>query len=529
MSCSLRILPYSILLFALLQGPIPDLQAQGFLEGVVVDADGEPLEGVLADAWTWYRKKGNQVRSDEQGRFLITNIEPGKPIQVQFTKQGYGPRLFADRMSSESQAADETGDPWQVVMRNDTYLEGTVVDGSGNPAPGAKVRARRGPIRNPEVVIDEVWTTTTTEDDGSYRLYLEPDTYDLLIRDPRAGVLRFDDLEVEEGDQRTLTLRATEGIEFRAQVVDSETGEPVEGIKLFNWQQKGVQGISDERGKIVIKGMTHGEFEFNIGFKNWRPSAIAGNYARWWSAQASNGAGQQGFRPKQFQRNIDSLEFNIYRGMPEVLIEVEPCVTITGVVVTPSGIPIPRATVSAARTGTGNSLTGDTRYSRQANKKGNFKIKLPASGDVQYNLVAHDGKFREWRGWANGVSQPLSTKPGQVIGDMRLTLTKPAVAKGRVVDSDGQPVAGKRVRAVPTDGLSDRYFVPEVETDAEGHFTLEHIRPGKNQVQVEPFWLRAEDAPDPSSVTIDASAEVPVDGIELRIVQPQPITIGLPR
>ena len=43
---------------------------------------------------------------------------------------------------------------------------------------------------------------------------------------------------------------------------------------------------------------------------------------------------------------------------------------------------------------------------------------LPASGDRDYNLVAHDGKYGQWRTWANGVLPPFRTTPGQVIDDV---------------------------------------------------------------------------------------------------------------
>src|SRR5205814_7900786 len=58
----------------------------GELAGTVVDDDGKPIEGVLADAWTWY--KGNEATTDKAGHFHIKNIETqfNNKAEVRFTK-----------------------------------------------------------------------------------------------------------------------------------------------------------------------------------------------------------------------------------------------------------------------------------------------------------------------------------------------------------------------------------------------------------------------------------------------------------
>jgi hypothetical protein len=80
---------------------------------------------------------------------------------------------------------------------------------------------------------------------------------------------------------------------------------------------------------------------------------------------------------------------------------------------------------------------------------------LPASGEREYNLVAHDGKYGEWRRWANGVHHPFRTKPGQQLA-LVLMLTRPARVRGRVIDKNGKPVAGRDVRASAADKLGNR-------------------------------------------------------------------------
>ena len=119
-------------------------------------------------------------------------------------------------------------------------------------------------------------------------------------------------------------------------------------------------------------------------------------------------------------------------------IVVEKDVVITGRVLSPDGQPVAGATAARALTGTANSLTGDTRFSVPTKEDGTFEMHLPASHKTQYNLVAHDGEYNQWRNWANGVLPPIQTVPGQKIENVEIRLTRGGSVKGRVLDSAGR-------------------------------------------------------------------------------------------
>ena len=140
---------------------------------------------------------------------------------------------------------------------------------------------------------------------------------------------------------------------------------------------------------------------------------------------------------------------------------------------------------------------------------------LPASGAAEYNLVAHDGKYGQWRTWANGVLPPVKTTPGQAIENVTLTLTRPAVVRGKVVDAEGRPVAGREVRAHAADRLENRYYDPTTRTKADGTFELRFVRPGEQWVQVAPFWLSGADAPPGTSRTLTLRAGQVVENVGL--------------
>lgn len=480
------------------------------LAGVVIDEQGRPLEGVAVDAWTWH--PGNETTTDAEGRFRLKGFEPSEAVEVEFTKDGYSPSLYVSQKAGT--------DDWTVTLTQGTWLEGTVLDPAGSPVPGALVRAARGPFRNPQVVIGEVWTDVKAGADGRYKLLLEAGTYDVQVRQPDTGVVRHSQIELAMKEKKRLDLRLEKGVTFRAHVLDSVTGDPVEGIVLWNWRQPGIEGVSDENGVLEIPGMTEGEFEFSVTAEgvDRRKSSVAGNYARWWSPSAVH-EHQRGneLDRNEFPRSFDDLTFHLAGETYEVKVFVEPAVSITGRVVDPDGKPVSGATVAPAKTGSGNSITGDTRYSYETDAEGRFTMALPASNDAEYNLIAHDGKYREWRTWANGAGEPFRTKPGDKVAGVELRLTQPAAIRGRVTDSLDRPRRNVEVRAAAADKRDNRYYVPMTTTDDEGRYELRFVASGRHFVQVEPFWLDAEQAPKGTTQTITVEAGQSLESIDFTV------------
>ena len=176
-------------------------------------------------------------------------------------------------------------------------------------------------------------------------------------------------------------------------------------------------------------------------------------------------------------------------GMKPVTIKMEKAVIIRGRVLDPDGKPVENATVDPAHTETGNSLTGATRFSGKSDAQGRYELRIPASNSKsRYNLTAHDGKYREWRNWANGVLPPMQTKPGDVLENQDIHLTRPGIIRGVLVDDEGKPVADQRVRVEPVERWENRYYNPETVTDAQGRFELKFVRSTKQHVIAVRWW-----------------------------------------
>ena len=470
--------------------------------GRVVDAKGKPLSGVVVEMYHWVPNHP-VTKTDESGVFRFKKLDHDASTRhIRFRPENHAWQEF---MEAKPGVAG-----WTVELKDDTRFKGRVLDRDGKPVPDAKVVADGGMRRARGYMQGETITEVKTGPDGAYLLFVAPGKFDIRVRVAGSGVASVQE-SIEEGQAKGLDLKLAPGVKFLAQCLDHNTGQPVVGVKLTHWMKPGIEGSSDEKGLILIKDVPPGKYP--------RFQVEAKGYARWWSSECATEWSRLQ-KDKGFQRNFDGLDFDITPEFGPVMIEMEQAVTIRGRVFDPDGKPVAGATVAPAKTGSGNSLTGDTRFSVATDKDGRYECELPASGLEEYNLIAHDGKYGEWRTWANGASATMMTRPGQMKKDFDLKLNRPATVTGRVVDAKGKPVAGREVQSAPTALDENRYYVPTTKTDKDGKYTLKFVRPGENFVQVAPFWLLAKDAPLGTAKVVTAKAGEVSEGVDL-IARPE--------
>ncbi len=476
----------------------PRAVAPDELAGVVVDIDGKPIEGALVDAWTWV--PGHEAKTDAHGFFSIGKLDKGDKVEVVVRKPGYTPQLFL------SQPAGAPG--WVIVLGNKTFFEGRVTGPDDKPVAGALIRANSGPKRADGGIITDIWTEARTGGDGRYRMYAQSDTYDIQVRVEGVGVTRMPNTSIGPDEAKRLDIRLVPGVTFWAKVVDSLTGDRIPNVRLWHWQHPGVEGRPNKDGYVAVRDMFPGRFSFQVD---------APGYARWWSDQSASEGGRRLVTESGWQSNFGEIDFDLESGMRPVTISLEPAATVTGRVLDPDGKPVAGATVAPARTGTFNSLTGDTRFSFESSRDGTFTMLLPASGGRDYNLIAHDGKYGQWRKWANGVLPPMRTKPGETLRDVELRLTRPATVRGRVADAAGRPVAGREVRASAADRLENRYYDPTTITGNDGSYELKFVRAGEQFIQVAPIMFNAERGPQGTNRLLTLTEGESKDGVDFRL------------
>lgn len=475
------------------------------LAGVILDGDGRPIAGALVDFFPAFT--GHETKTDEQGMFRFHFKDSGRneTVEVRFSKEGFSP------IYRRKQPLGVEG--FRVVLDSKTYLEGQVVDEKGSPVPKARVFANHqyhlGSGFNRE-------TATVTDENGRYRLYLFPETYTVAVVSDNQSVERITDVEVLKNEGQTLDLELHSGIHFKAKVLDAATEEPVAGVVLYHRTEAWMNGRSNADGDLEIAHCLPGDEDLQIGFGDARLTHGFIVYdtkplGAWWSPEAR----------KEWHRRKTTevaLMFEMSIDMAPVTLYVEAGVSISGKVIDPDGNPVAKATVADARTGTGNSLSGDTRYSVETKDDGTYQISLPPSGNEEYNLIAHDGSYLKWRKFAAGVTEPMRTKPGQQIKNQDIQLHRGATVRGRVIAEEGQKLGRLEVRAHAYDKRGNRYYDPAAKTDDNGQFEIRFVRPGKHYIQVEPLWLNPEEGPAASYQFIEVKEGETKDGIELEYV-----------
>jgi hypothetical protein len=120
-------------------------------------------------------------------------------------------------------------------------------------------------------------------------------------------------------------------------------------------------------------------------------------------------------------------------------------------------------------------LTSDRFSLVVESRDARFDAQIPPGGDT-VQVRAPDGFY------ASGWSRFLLLKDGRGCVDVTGWLQPDGHVMGRVVDTDGDAVAGVAMNLVPATANED--FVPEIRarTGDDGRFDFEHVKPGKYRV-----------------------------------------------
>jgi hypothetical protein len=450
--------------------------------GTVVDEAGKPIQGVVADMWTWYA--GNESTTDKNGHFHIKGNGSGdRRVEVRFTKAGLSPVYIR---SQDAGVSDLT-----IMMNAKTYLEGKVLAADGSPIPNVLVRADSGPKEADGLRITTVWTETKADKDGNYRLYLAPDSYKLQARVPDKGVF-YQSIDVPENQATKQDIKLEEGITFTVKCIDGDTQQPVPNVKINAARQKGMTATSDKDGVAVIHHMPPDKFEFRIDSKD---------HVKWWWPDSPDES--QRTREKNWRWTSDGPEITLAPDMEPITILLEKGTTYSGRVLDPDGKPRSGAIVVTALVGYGDAIDQTQHFTSRTKADGAFSLTLPSIGDHQFVLIAHDGGYDEWRKWANGFTEPMSITPGQDVKDLTIKLNVPSTIKGKFVDSSGNPKANTSVRVMTTGDVDSRFVAPSATSDKDGNFTIKFVSPGEMEVQVEPFYMRSPAYEDQNPSQID--------------------------
>ena len=236
--------------------------------GVIVDENGKPLAGAKVDLFPAFT--GHETTTDEQGmfRYKLEMANRGQSTEVRFSKDGYSP-IYRRKQKLEVPKLC-------VVLNSKTYLDGQIVDEKNNAVPNAKVIAAHPYHWSGEFISFNRETVTLTDENGRYRLYLNPEVYTIAAISERHGVERVQNIELHKNEGQTLDLQLHAGVHFLASVLDEESGEPVAGLTLYHRTNAVLRGVSNADGLIEISNALPGVEELQVG--NGTPAMVRGYF-----------------------------------------------------------------------------------------------------------------------------------------------------------------------------------------------------------------------------------------------------------
>lgn len=413
------------------------------VRGTVVDAEGL----ALADAFTTARieidgqrgaSAGRSV-TGEDGRYELTALPPGAKISVQVNLKGYGPAMCEAGPISLQGSPKEL--PPLTVRAAALQIAGVVVDSRGDALEGVRLRASGSGQPNRTALSDAQGRFTFDK--------LCPGTVSIHAW-TQGGIHRSQNVTAAAGDAGVeVVFPALPKI---AGVATDEAGNPVVGAQaqVLPFGER-LGGATDAEGRFTVSWNSQHTME-------GRPLALVVRHAE------RRLAGSITIQPSQKTAEVTLL----------------PTMDVRGRTVDHEGDPIGGVRVSVMFKGEWwSSSVSDLAATTAAD--GTFVLKaVPVNAKVSFKT------YREGYGEVSVDREPGEAPEGDVaLPDFTLSKADVEVT-GVVVDAQGEPVLGARIQ---TSGSGQSH--QNVQTDANGAFTLKGLCAGQARVQV---YFQAEGA-----------------------------------
>jgi len=185
----------------------------------------------------------------------------------------------------------------------------------------------------------------------------------------------------------------------------------------------------------------------------------------------------------------------------EHVVVLERLARLEGVVLDPDGAPCATAFVDLLP-GAGEPALGmlfdAESETRETDAAGRFAFDAVAPGALMLGARSRGGDGEVL--WAPSERITLDVAPGAVQRDLRLQLQRGGTIEGVVLDDEGGPIEGASLYSMQLDTLTNGHAT----SDAEGRFRIEHLAPGRYQIQAMAD-LGAE--PDPAAAAREMMVE----------------------
>jgi beta-lactamase regulating signal transducer with metallopeptidase domain/thiol-disulfide isomerase/thioredoxin len=232
-----------------------ELSPAGELSGQIVDENGQGVPDVWIQAWKWQPEPSfpldRQTRTDEEGRFRLTQLPRQGWFQLNYEKRG-----FLQMIRDESQASNE---PCTLKIARPTTIRGQVLDDeTGEPIKSFTIIKGTRWSRGDDMVFDHGYASrreAVRSNDGRFAVALDhtvamPPFPEVALRVMAGGYLPEQTELVSAGNQPTaVTLRLKRAEPITGLVIDA-SGRPAPHAQVA-W-------VGPRRTAIIENGRLNG-------------------------------------------------------------------------------------------------------------------------------------------------------------------------------------------------------------------------------------------------------------------------------
>ncbi len=446
------------------------LVPEATVHGVVVDPQGQPVPGAEVLLRALFGLPATQPDGQDEhillgwdgpirdttgadGKFVIGHVPEGAKAELQVKAAALAIWRYWF-VPGGRPAIGGAPEDYTISLRPSGAIEGTVTR-DGKPLAGIEVFTQG-------LGSTEGWDEATTDTDGRYRMdRLAPGTYNVLIRDTaRLVAPGHETVIVEVGKTRKgIDFAMTSGGVIQGRVVDAETGDGVPMARV------GCYGPARPRsGGACVSTATDEEGRYSLR------AAPGVNHVYY------QGGKQEYARPADTRFEVEVLEGQTVEAPSIALPHVRP---IKVHVIDAEGEPAAGATVWP--------LSG---FSRPATTDADGRCLL--YGDEPNDVLALAA-----RGQAEATSGVAMVSVTQQPDPVVITLAENATVTLRLVDTEGEPLAGIETVAridveitTPWPGGPSSETLGRAGSDAEGVIRFDALPPGSSPA----FYVRPRTA-----------------------------------
>lgn len=436
------------------------------IQSRVVDASGAPIAGAAVELSV--SRLSPEIDSDRgsapipqrttsaaDGSFEFQGAQPGGSFQLTLRHEGFA--ACADFGLRPRQPGLYVVPPY--VLNAGEHVSGCVRDEAGQPIANAVVRLHdRAGTWEFERAEDRLHRTT--DHAGRYAFgHVSPGGYTLTIHAAGFGRCAPEQIEIEAGIASTGREHVLAAAEPLAGRVFDDSGRPVAGARVWarDRQRRSSNNtvLSDQEGSFTFDALLPGTYYVTTAKPGWLST-----------------------RPVECATNSSGNDLRLERGT-----------TVRGRVVDDvTGRPVEEFSIRLripSEEPTGRPLPGSELAVRHPD--GEYELSgLQRWGASQLRIEALAP------GYARGICAPFTMGLATVVDGVEVRMRRGATLRGRVLDSEGRPLANAFVSTPyvdrPPDGMECgveitpprawRGTQTSAWTDAEGLFRLEHLNPG---------------------------------------------------